>query len=148
MTTRWIYLAACGLLLASALGCSGMANISGTVTYDGKAVQRGKIRFLPLDDKGELDGKGLIVGVDISKGNYKAMDVPMGKKKVAILAQETADQTAAPAGIDKSGQKQAADSLIPPEVTKDLRVDITQPNQTVDFHLKKPQDAGAATGKK
>src|SRR5438105_14541378 len=101
MTTRWTCLAACGLLLVSALGCGGTANVSGMVTYDGKAVERGKIRFLPLDDKGELDGKGLIVGVDISKGNYKAMDVPLGKKKVAIHAEQIAGQTAAPAGTDK-----------------------------------------------
>src|SRR5438445_10256809 len=143
MTTRWTCLAASGLLLVSALGCGGTASVSGTVTYDGKAVERGKIRFLPLNDKGEVEGSGMIVGVDISKGAYKAMDVPLGKKKVAIVAFEKAGQAAAPAA-----QKQAADLLIPPEVTKDLRVDITPPNQTVDFHLKKPQDAGATSGKK
>jgi hypothetical protein len=136
------------LLLVCLLGCGGTANVSGTVTYDGKAVERGKIRFQPLDDKGELDGKGLIVGVDISKGNYKAMDVPLGKKKVAIHVEQIAGQPAAPAGTDKFGQKQAVDSLIPPEATKDVRADITQANQTADFHLKKPQDAAATTGKK
>ena len=143
MINRWICLATSGLLLSATLGCSGTAEVSGTVDYEGKPVERGKIRFKPLDDKGELDAKAMIVGVDISKGAYKAMDVPLGKKKVAIVAFEKAGQAAAPAA-----QKQAADLLIPPEVTKDLRVDITQPNQTVDFHLKKPQDAGAASGKK
>jgi hypothetical protein len=135
MINRWIRLAASGLLLSATLGCSGTAELSGAVDYEGKPVERGKIRFLPLDDKGELDAKGMIVGVDISKGKYKAADVPMGKKQVAIFAHEPAG-----AAKDKTGQMQPADSLIPPEATRDLQVDITQPRQTLDFHLKKPSE--------
>ena len=144
MINRWICLAASGLLLSATLGCSGTAEISGAVDYEGKPVERGKIRFLPLDDKGELDAKAMIVGVDISKGKYKAADVPMGKKQVVIFAGEAAG----PGATDKTGQKQPADSLIPPEATKDLKVDITQPRQTLDFHLKKPPEAPANPGKK
>jgi hypothetical protein len=148
MINRWICLAASGLLLSATLGCSGTAEVSGAVDYEGKPVERGKIRFLPLDDKGELDAKAMIVGVDISKGKYKAADVPMGKKQVVIFAGEAA----APAAKDKTGQKPPADSLIPPEATRDLKVDITQPRQTLDFHLKKPPqksvEAAANPGKK
>jgi hypothetical protein len=152
MMNRWICLVTSGLLLSATLGCSGTAEVSGAVDYDGKPVERGKIRFLPLDDKGELDAKAMIVGVDISKGKYKAADIPMGKKQVVIFARELAGEAAGPAAKDKTGQKQPADSLIPPEATKDLKVDITQPRQTLDFHLKKPPEkpveAPANPGKK
>src|SRR5438093_13685564 len=80
------------LFLTLLPGCGGTANVSGTVAYDGKPAEHGKIRFLPLDDKGELDGKGLIVGDDIVKGKYTAKGVPFGKKKVAILVQEADGQ--------------------------------------------------------
>jgi|GEM_PF-1461364 len=143
MINRWICLATSGLLLSATLGCSGTAEVNGAVDYEGKPVERGKIRFLPLDDKGELDAKAMIVGVDVSKGKYKAADVPMGKKQVVIFARE-ADGPAK----DKTGRAQPADSLIPPEATKDLKVDITQPRQTLDFHLKKPPEAPANAGKK
>ncbi|HEV3444322.1 MAG TPA: hypothetical protein VG099_06740 [Gemmataceae bacterium] len=152
MIKRMVSFACLGLLLTATLGCSGAAEVSGAVDYEGKPVEHGKIRFLPLDDKGELDAKAMIVGVDISKGKYKAADVPMGKKQVVIFARELAGEAAGPAAKDKTGQKQPADSLIPPEATKDLKVDITQPRQTLDFHLKKPSEkpteAAANPGKK
>jgi len=131
-------------LLLLALGCSGTANVSGSVTYDGKAVERGRIRFLPLDEKGELDAKGLIVGADVIKGKYTAVDVPMGKKKVAILALEIAGQTPATNG-------KAAQTSEPPvalEAMNELQVDINAARQTADFDLKKPNQAAGERARK
>src|SRR5436190_1784107 len=83
----WLILS---LLLPAALGCGGVANVSGSVSYDGKAVERGKIRFVPVDDKGDVDAKSDIIGVDIVRGKYAAKNVPMGKRKVAIDAHDLA----------------------------------------------------------
>ena len=54
------------LALLACLGCGGTATVSGNVTYAGKPVERGRISFLPLDDKGELDAKSPVIGSDIA----------------------------------------------------------------------------------
>jgi hypothetical protein len=142
---RWLLLS---LLMPLLAGCAGAASVSGSVTYDGKAVERGKIRFLPVDDKGDLDPKAEIVGVDVANGKYAAKDVPMGKKKVALDAQQIAGQDTTKAGDEKAVAKQAIEPLIPPEVTRDLHADINTANQTLDFNLQKPAPAVGDAGKK
>ena len=92
------------------------------VTYEGKVIDKGKITFLPEDEKTAA------VGVDISQGRYLAKEVPLGPKRVAILALSMA-------GMEP---KSSAEPLIPPEATKDLKVDITQRHQQADFSLKRP----------
>jgi hypothetical protein len=125
-------------LLALCAGCGGTATVSGTVSYDGKPVVRGRLAFLPLDAKGELDGKAPIVSVEISQGTYTARDVPMGKKKVAVTASEIK-------GISRPPDKAA--SLIPPEAASNLTEEINKPQQTADFALKKPEKRLTESGK-
>jgi hypothetical protein len=132
------------LLLFSALGCGGAANVTGTVTFDGKPIERGKIRFLPLDDKGELDPRASVVGSDIFKSKYTVKEVPFGKKQVAIDAQEI---PGLPAADDQANSKRAPGLLIPPQVTRDLKVDINASAQTLDFPLKKPEAPGSGPPK-
>jgi hypothetical protein len=65
-----------GLTLVVGCGGDGMAEVSGTVTVDGKAVD-GAITFLPADGKSQTAG-GAIQG-----GRYTAR-VPLGTAKVEI----------------------------------------------------------------
>jgi hypothetical protein len=143
--TPWLCLV---LLLPLAAGCGGTATVSGTVTYDGKLVEHGKIRFLPMDDKGDLDPKGDIVGVDIIKGKYTAKEVPMGKKKVAIDAEQLAGQTGPTARDAKGDPAQAVEPLIPAEASRDLTVEINTLEQTQNFDLKKPTPAAGDAERK
>jgi hypothetical protein len=142
---RWLLLS---LLMPLLAGCAGAANVSGSVTYGGNAVERGKIRFLPVDDKGDLDPKAEIIGVDVANGKYAAKDVPMGKKKVAIDAQQIAGHATTRPTDEKTMAKQAIEPLIPPEVTRDLNADINSANQTLDFNLQKPSPSSGDAGKK
>ncbi|HEV3120190.1 MAG TPA: hypothetical protein VGY58_24225 [Gemmataceae bacterium] len=129
------------LLFPLVAGCGATATVSGTVTYEGKPIELGKIRFLPIDDKSDLDPKGEVVGVDIIKGKYTAKEVPMGKKKVAIDAQQIAGQAAPAPRASKGDQPQTVEPLLPPEATRDLIVEINALNQNQNFDLKKPAPA-------
>ena len=108
------------LALLACLGCGGTATISGNVTYGGKPVERGRISFLPLDDKGELDAKSPVIGTDIAQGKYKVTEVPRGKKQVAFSVAEV-----------KGAEP-------PFEIANNQPFDITEANQTANFEVKKP----------
>jgi hypothetical protein len=75
---RW----AGGLLAALlAAGCSGgtkMADVTGTVTVDGKPAEQGSISFIPVD------GKTPTAGGEIRAGGKYSARVPLGKMKVEI----------------------------------------------------------------
>ena len=53
--------------------------VSGTVTYQGLALDKGTILFLPADGKGPPDGAPII------KGNFQC-EATLGEKKVQIRA--------------------------------------------------------------
>jgi hypothetical protein len=156
-------------VVAAVLGCSdstGLAKrypVSGTVTYHGKALERGTISFAPAD------GKGRAAGGTITDGQYSLTTqdpddgaIP-GKYKVGILAKEvdpskvdlkikkgregTATEAEKKAMAKVYPQKvaaraaAAAKNLIPakyssPE-TSELAVEIKEQSNTgVDFDLK------------
>ena len=117
------------LALLACLGCGGTATVSGNVTYAGKPVERGRISFLPLDDKGELDAKSPVIGSDIAQGQYKVTEVPRGKKQVTFSVAEVK-------GTEP-----------PFEIANNQRFDITEASQTADFEVKKP-DRPAPDNKK
>src|SRR5262249_59994 len=131
------------LLLCVALplcaGCGGTATVTGQVTFDGKPVERGQIAFLPLDDKGDLDSKVPVIGAGINKGKYAAKDVPVGKNKASIPADEIEGPSRPPG---------AAKPLMPPEAPNNLTVETNKPEQTADFPLKSPDKQPVEARKK
>jgi hypothetical protein len=130
-----------GLIFPALLGCGGSTTVTGTVSYDGKKMERGKITFMPTDDK------SVAVGCDIIQGKYTAHEVPRGKKKVYITALDDEPAEMSSRLIDNlpATERRLKPPLLPPEATKDLTADITQTGeQTVDFNLPKvepPQNA-------
>jgi len=85
---RW---AGLGVLLALVLlaGCGGskVAEVTGTVTIDGKPVEKGAITFTPVN--ASTGGTG---GAEITDGRYRATKVPVGKMKVSISATKVVGQ--------------------------------------------------------
>lgn len=67
------------LATAVVVGCSSdnMADVTGTVTVDGKSPEKGSIAFIPAD------GKSQTAGAEIQNGKYSAR-VPIGNSKVEI----------------------------------------------------------------
>jgi hypothetical protein len=72
----------CLLLFAAGFGCSGgprWGTVAGQVTLDGKAVERGDVRFVPTN------GRTPTSGGQIKDGKYTAK-VPVGTMRVEITA--------------------------------------------------------------
>jgi hypothetical protein len=71
------------IVCALVAGCNSdppSAEISGTITYDGKPVEAGHISFFPRN------GKGTTSGGEIVKGAYTAKGVSFGEMDVKINA--------------------------------------------------------------
>ncbi len=78
---KWLAVGCC-LVAAFAGGCDSgppHADISGTITFDGKPIEKGAITFFPLD------GKSQPAGSEIKDGAYKTK-VGYGEWKVVISA--------------------------------------------------------------
>jgi hypothetical protein len=126
--------AACGLaLLACLAGCGrggGMAAISGTVSYDGKPLEKGLISFVPID------GKGPTAAAPVTDGKYSVKVAP-GKKLVKIegykvIGEHPFSRYNPRIVID---QKQ----ILPPRynTNSELTRDIACGDRTCDFTLEK-----------
>lgn len=76
-TRSWVV----GGLLIAAAGCGpAMSTVSGTVTFNGQAVEKGAISLFPAD------GKGAPVGGMIANGRYTVTGVAPGEKIVQLTA--------------------------------------------------------------
>ncbi len=102
------------LLASLNVGCgTPKANVSGTVTLDGKKLPAGMIAFVPA--------KGAAVSAEIKDGAYEATGVPVGETKVTVTTsylKEQADQ--AQKGSQQQGQvnRHIPESRMSPEQRK------------------------------
>ncbi|HEV3259611.1 MAG TPA: hypothetical protein VG013_22280 [Gemmataceae bacterium] len=122
------------LLLPLLLGCGSKTSVSGTVTYDGREVDKCFITFYPADDRGTA------VGSEILDGKYAVPELVPGKKRVLIKSQWK------PVGVEASGAGGRKIKLVPPDhavpadaTGNNQTVDILGGEQTLDFRLTKPQ---------
>lgn len=75
-------------LTAATVGCGPrMATVSGVVTFNGEAVPKGSITFLPVD------GKGSAFGGPIVAGRYSVSGVSPGAKIVQLSSPVEAETT-------------------------------------------------------
>jgi hypothetical protein len=128
------------ILATLVAGCGNGSGtiVSGQVTYEDAPLASGRIMFTPAD------GKGPIVGGEISAGNYTLSDVLPGQKVVQISASEDAPVILTTADLAKAAQsgKPAAPppivTVAPNAVGNGTTVEIKAGRQSLDFHLKKP----------
>jgi hypothetical protein len=126
--------AACGLVLMACLvGCGrggGLTAITGTVTYDGKTLEKGLISFVPAD------GNGPTAAAPIADGKY-AVKVAPGKKLVKVEAYQVTGQHPFSRYNPRIVVEQK--QIIPPRYNtkSELTRDITPVDRTCDFTLEK-----------
>ncbi len=119
-------------LLIVGCGQVKLAEVTGTITYDGQVVEQGSIAFAPLD------GNGPSGGSEIKDGKYIAQNVSVGMVKVRIM------------GAKVTGQKRMFDDPNSPLVTTseeylpakynketELTYEVKAGSQTKDFNLAK-----------
>ncbi|MGL4941586.1 MAG: hypothetical protein ACRC46_00155 [Thermoguttaceae bacterium] len=124
-------------LLIVAAGCAFGPNyasttLRGKVTVDGVPIEDGLISITPNGNGGQGTG----VRVTITKGEYTAKAVPVGKCRVSFTA------------VKKTGKKvkgmfdkevDEAVSLIPARYSEGLETEIERGQKTLDFALESGQ---------
>jgi hypothetical protein len=124
--------------LTAGCGSGGGTTVSGLVTYQEAPVANGQIMFTPAD------GKGPIVGGQISAGSYSVSDMPPGQKVVQISSSEDAPVILTSEDLAKAAQTGQAAApppkvMVPPNATGNgATVEIKSGRQTLNFHLQKP----------
>jgi hypothetical protein len=122
-------LAVCAL---AGCGSGKLSEVSGTITYEGKAIEQGSISFILIP----VDGNGPSGGSSIVDGKYSAKNVPVGMAKVQIR------------GARVTGQKQmlpdsppvtTSEEMLPPKYhsASELTYDVKSGTQVKDFDLSK-----------
>jgi hypothetical protein len=128
------FLPACG---------SNLSSVGGSVTYEGQALETGRIDFLPAD------GKGQPAGGPITGGKYDVAGVVPGTKVVQITAVKavpfarSSEEMARRAQEDKdkgdgTGLIDPADIIPPDAEGNNVTVELQPGRQTLDFPLTKP----------
>jgi hypothetical protein len=122
----------CALPLLLALAGCGGASVSGTVTYQGKAVEDGYISFQPAD------GKGTPVGAPIAAGKYTVSGLVAGKYKAQITGNRTVEIPKDDKDYARYAEgKKVMGDLVPPDAAENNKtVELTGGSQTIDFALK------------
>jgi hypothetical protein len=115
------------LALLSLAGC-GQSTVSGTVTVDGKPLEKGQITFRP-EDAGKRPEGGAV-----ENGKFTVKGLAAGKYKVGVAA-TTGIQGASASMGDSPKDKTPADPIPPGTKGNNETVDITGSAQTVDVKL-------------
>jgi hypothetical protein len=131
-----------GVLLALAGGCGGPAKLSlqGTVTYEDRPIEKGRIDFLPVDGTA-----GPSVGAPISQGSYAVAAnqgvLAAGTYQVRVTAYRKTGRTE-PNRVDRGGPPVEVEENYIPAVYNDqstLKVRIAEVAdwKNLDFLLKR-----------
>ena len=141
MRFGWLCLLLVFVVLSAGCG-SGLATVSGTVSYEGKPVEEGAINFTPHD------GKTAAAGGMIKDGKYYVTEVPPGKKLVEIIGTKKVDFASSSEEAMRRAQEMAAKGnntgLVDPADTiptdaegNRQEVELVPGSQTKDFSLTK-----------
>lgn len=147
MTRRCTVLGGISLyLLAAAAGCQpSTASVSGSVSYNGKPIERGAITFTPSD------GNGPAFGAMIEQGRYTVAKAYPGKRTVRITGVDETGTLADVGSVESreamlaqaqeagfTGTLRPADFVPLNAVGNMQEVVIELKDQTIDFELKPP----------
>jgi hypothetical protein len=84
------------LLLVSAVGCGGVSDVTGSVTYNGKPVKTGSVTVRSTD--------GTVFSGPITDGNYSVTGIPSGAVTFAVSSPDPANQPASYQGDESPGR--------------------------------------------
>ena len=140
LSQAWFQIGFLGLVFLVGCGRSGpeMVTVSGTVTFEGRPVQEGRIRFRPAEGT-----RATVTGADIRDGKYTVTNkggVPVGTHRVEIEALRA--RPGAGGGADIPGAPATSvQQYIPARYNKQTELTITiEPGSgavTKDFALTK-----------
>jgi hypothetical protein len=133
-----IFTACCFAVTACLTGCGHgeLASLAGTVSYEGRPVEKGTITFLPAD------GKGPTAAAPITDGKY-SVKVVYGRKVVKIEGFKVLGQH--PFSPNNPRMVVDQQQIIPPcyNTKSELTREITPADGACDFALEKPPPAPA-----
>ncbi len=118
-------------------GCGGSQNaeVSGTVTFDGKPIENGSIVFL------SVDGKGPTTGGTIENGKYSVQNVPVGLCKIQIKAAKETTKMKMYDDPKAEWVQKAGAEMLPPKYTDEkateLNFEVKSGKNEKDFSLTK-----------
>lgn len=138
------------LILAGGLGLTGcgdksLATVVGKVTFEGQPIDTGAIAFYPEGGNGPTGG-GMI-----DNGEYKAVNVALGKNRVVVTAQ-SAEAVEANADVHGRGgadaqrrkasrkkEKSTTSMAIPKDAINNNQIFVVAPGTNqLDIDLRKP----------
>ena len=126
--------AALVLVVCLLAGCARQDCVSGTVTYEGRPVEKGFITFHPV---GDLSAP---VGAEIIEGQYKVLGLKPGKKKVQVTATPTVVAVAQKGGKSPRVIAKKDRTFIPPNARGNQQeADIPKGEHTLDVQLFAPK---------
>ena len=117
------------VILASGCGKSGppTSRVEGSVTLDGKPLEKGTISFVCLENDRGGSAAGKIVA-----GKYDVADVPRGKVRVGFHAvRSTGRMTSIPGGPPMP----EIINVIPEKYRMGVEVEVAEPNVHRDFQF-------------
>jgi hypothetical protein len=125
--------------LAGTAGCTGKTTVAGTVTYEGKKLDRGYVTFYPVNDVGDTRGvTGDTRGAEIIDGSYTANDLTPGKRKAVIsVPPQFAKQKSSDKAPGEIKVLPPAFPISPGTRGNSQIVEITNDNLTLNFALLK-----------
>ena len=139
------FIAVAAAVLPLAAGCGKPAgSIRGSISYDGRPVDRGAITFFPED------GKGPNCGGAIAGGRYEAADLTPGKKRVQIVGVKAVNFGRRPEYMDPAtknawpkadavGIIERADVIAPNAEGNNVVIEVVAGAQVHDFELRPPK---------
>jgi hypothetical protein len=118
-------------------GCQRKTSVTGTVTYNAKAVENGYISFNPKNS-------GTAVASEITDGKYSISEAVPGSYTAIIVGRKKINHYStsaeAYANAAKSGahMAEAADYIAPEAAGNNKAVDLNTGSQTLDFAVTGP----------
>ena len=127
--------ALCSAFILAGCGGSQNAEVSGTVTFDGKPIENGSIVFL------SADGNGPTTGGTIENGKYSVQNVPVGLCKIQIKAAKETTKMKMYDDPKAEWVQKAGEEMLPPKYTDEkateLNFEVKSGKNEKDFSLTK-----------
>lgn len=107
--------------------------VSGNVTYKGQPVEKGQIRFIPIEGAG---GPITVDPIELGKYNTKnTAGVPVGTHRVEIFGYDAKEYANAPTGPGAPPVRQLLPKKYNLQSGLTVKLESTEGDRTLDFNL-------------